>query len=303
VPRSWQEDFLEQLVTVSRQTGDPRLSSAKLHPRRKTASFTHPAVRWIECVFDTNRISGNSDSQVLVVECAVKRGTDIDGPLFEREHKRAQIGGDLNVEQGLVVLQYRWGYGRNEPFPLHDPRRVAEVINWTQAALRALFGHLEKHRNVLTAAITSGTEAGPVRDFTLALERYLEDLLVEGWDSLSWTTPLQYLGRQVPSGDLGFIDILARDRGTDDFVVIELKRDCSDDEVVGQLSRYMGWIKEHRAAFAGVGVRGIIVVHEVTPKLRAAAMAHDNVELFTYDVAIALFPVFLPGRTPTGTMK
>jgi Endonuclease NucS len=301
MPRSWQEVFFERLVTVSRQTGDPRLASTKLHPRKKTASFTHPEVRWIECVFDTNRISGDLDSQVLVVECAAKRGTDIDGSLLEREFKQAQIGGDVKIDESLVVLQYRWGYGRDEPFPLHDPRRINEVIDWTYAALRVLFGHLEKQRNVVTVTEASGDETGASVDFTLALEKYLEDFLVEGWDSLGWTAPLQYLGRQVPCGDLGFIDILAKDRGTGDFVVIELKRDRTDDEVVGQLSRYMGWIKEHRAGPTGVSVRSIIVVHEVTPKLRAAALAHDNVQLYTYNLAIALHPVALPGRSHTDT--
>jgi hypothetical protein len=291
MPRSWQDDFLEQLVTDSRQTGDPRLASAKLHPRKKTASFTHPAVRWIECVFDTNRISGNSDSQVLVVECAVKRGTDVDGPLLEQEHKKAQIAGDVMINQGVVVLQYRWGYGLDEPFRLHDPRRVAEVINWTHAALRVLFGHLERHRKPLAVATASGTDSGPVGEFTLVLEKYLEDLLVEGCDSLSWTMPLQYFGRQVPCGDLGFVDILARDSRTGDFVVIELKRDRSDDEVVGQLSRYMGWIKEYRAAAVGVSERGFIAVHEVTPKRRAAALAHENLQLYTYELALSLRPV------------
>ena len=47
-------------MTGSQQTGDPRLASAKLHPRKKTASFTHADVRWIECVFDTNRIRGKN---------------------------------------------------------------------------------------------------------------------------------------------------------------------------------------------------------------------------------------------------
>jgi len=303
MPRSWQEDFFERLVTVSRQTGDPRLASAKLHPRKKTASFTHSEVSWIECVFDTNRISGNPNSQVLVVKCAAKRGTDVDGPLLERELKQAQIGGEVRIDESLVVLQYRWGYGHDEPFPLHEPRRVGEVIDWTHAALRLLFGHLDRQRNVVTVTTASGTETGAPVDFTLALEKYLEDLLVQGWDSLGWTTALQYLGRQVPCGDLGFIDILAKDRSTGDFVVIELKRDRSDDEVVGQLSRYMGWIKEHRAGPTGVRVRGIIVVHEFTLKLRAAAMAHENVQLYTYNLAIALHPVALPGRNQTDTVK
>jgi RecB family endonuclease NucS len=118
---------------------------------------------------------------------------------------------------------------------------------------------------------------------------------VEQWDSLPWAAELEYLGRQV-AADEGFIDIFARDRSTGDFVVIELKKDQTDDEVVGQLSRYMGWAKERRAAPAGVKVRGIIVAHEATPKLRAAASAHDNVSLYLYKLALALQSVSLLGR-------
>lgn len=171
------------------------------------------------------------------------------------------------------------------------------------AALRVLFAHLEKHRNVVAAAAASGAETDTPADFTLAIEKYLEDMLVDGWGSLAWTTPLDYLGRQVPCADLGFIDILAEDRGTGDFVVIELKRDRTDDEVVGQLSRYMGWVREHRADTLGVGVRGVIVVHVVTPKLRSAALAHENVQLYTCHLAIALQPVALPGRSQTDKLK
>ena len=159
MPRSWQEDFFERLVTVSLQTGDPRLATAKLHPRKKTASFTHPDIRWIECVLDTNRMKSNPNVQVLVVECSTKRGSGIDGPHFERELKEAQIGGDVRIDDQLAMLQYQWGYGRDDVFPLHDPRRVTEVINWTHSALRLMFRHLEKRRNVLTASIT-GAESG-----------------------------------------------------------------------------------------------------------------------------------------------
>jgi RecB family endonuclease NucS len=85
--------------------------------------------------------------------------------------------------------------------------------------------------------------------------------------------------------------------------VIELKRDRTDDEVVGQLSRYMGWIMQHRAAPIGVSVRGIIVVHEVTPKLRAGALAHDKLQLYTYGLAVALQPVTLPRWGHTDTVR
>jgi hypothetical protein len=303
MPRSWQEDFFERLVTVSEQTADGRLPSAKAHPRKKTASFSHPQFRWIECVFDSNRITGNTQSQVLVLECAAKRGTEVDGPLLEKELKQAEVAGDVKLGDGLVLLQYRWGYGQDEPFPLHDPCRVKELIDWTHAALRVVFRHLERRQNLVTTTASSANDSGATQDYSLALEKYLEDLLVDGWDSLPWAASLEYIGRQVPCGDLGFIDILAKDRTSGDFVVIELKRDESDDEVVGQLSRYMGWIKEHRALPTCVGVKGIIVVHEVTPKLRSAIIPLSIVDLYTYDLAIALRPVALPGRSHLESAK
>jgi hypothetical protein len=296
MPRTWEEYVLERLVTISLQSGDRRLATAKLHRRRKSASFLHAAASRIECAFGTNRIAGNLSSQVVVIECEAKRGTDIECPLLERELKQAHIGGDVHVAGGTVLLQYRWGFGRDQPFPLHDPRRVQEVIDWAHAALRVLFAHLERRRDILTTTTPSSGETATAGNFTLALEKYLEDLIVSGWNTLEWGTALRYLGRQVPAGDLGNIDILARERESRDYVVIELKKGRSDDEVVGQLSRYMGWIREHRASPDGVGVRGIIVVHEVTPKLRAAAMAHENVELYTYALAIAVHAVASAGK-------
>jgi hypothetical protein len=258
----------------------------------------HPQLQWLECVFDSNRISGNQDSQVLVVECAPRRGTEVEEAALRKEFSAAGIGGDLRIDGGVVFAQYRWGFNRDATFPVHDPRQVQETIRWTLAVLKGLFDHLERRRQVIKATARSGAEEGGT-DYTLALEKYLEDLLVEQWEALPWSADLEYLGRQVPAGDLGFIDILARERSGGAFVVIELKRDQTDDEVIGQLSRYMGWVKERRATPAGVGVRGIIVVHEVSPKLRAAASAHDNVELYVYRLAVELQPVGLPGRTRT----
>jgi len=295
MPRSWQEDFFDRLVAASRGAGDARLATAKSHRRKKIGSFAHPQASWIECAFDTNRITGNQQSQVLVVEIKPKRASEIDSAALAAEIKNAGVGGDAQIKDGLILLQYRWGYGQGETFPLDDPRRLQEAVNWVHAALRVVFDHLERRRHVVTASVSADTAAPP--NYTLALEKYLEDMLVEGLESLPWAASLQYIGRQVPCGDLGFIDILTQDRATGDFVVIELKRDKTDDEVVGQLTRYMGWIKEHRADPSGVGVRGIIVVHEVTPRLRAAVLSLANVELYNYRLAIDLRPAGRPGRS------
>lgn len=292
MPASWQEDFFEKLVEASRQTGDARLATATLRPRKKTASYQHPQLQRIECVFDGNRVSRNEDSRVLVVECNPKRGTEIDDSALCKELSDAGAGGEMRVNDGTLFIQYRWGFGRETPFPVHDRNQVEQATQWTVAALKVLFDHVERRQKVVTAsALDQPTGCAP-SDFTLAIEQYLEDILVAQWKSLDWGADLEYVGRQVPCGTLGRIDILAKDRATGDFVVIELKRDQTDDEVIGQLSRYMGWAAEHRAAAQGVGVRGIVVVHEITPKLRAAASAHRNIEIFKYELTVAL------GRVP-----
>jgi hypothetical protein len=288
MPASWQEDFFEKLVEVSRQTGDARLATATVHPRKKTASYRHPQCQRIECSFGGNRINGNEDSRVLTVQCEPKRGTEIDESCLRKELAEAGADGEMRVNGAALVVQYRWGYGRETPFPVHDRHQVEQATRWTIAALGALFDHLERRQKVIVASDPDQAAGSSPPDFRLAIEQYLEDILVAQWDSLDWGADLEYLGRQVPCGTLGRIDILARDRATGDFVVIELKRDQTDDEVIGQLSRYMGWAAEHKAGPKGVSVRGIIVVHEITPKLRAAAMAHRNIEVYQYDLTVAL---------------
>jgi hypothetical protein len=295
MPRSWQEDFFEKLVEMAQAADDPRLASARVHRRKKTAGFDHPQLERAQCVFDTNRLNANPHSQVLVVECAPRRGTDIDGPALRREFTAAGISGDLHVDGSTVFAQSRWGYQRDAAFPVHDPREVKQAGQWALAVLKLLFDHLERRLKLLTRVPTS-VDVNSAADYTLALEKYLEDLLVDQWTSLPWAGTLEYLGRQVPCGNLGNLDILARDRTTGDFVVIELKKDRTDDEVVGQLSRYMGWIKEHRAAADSVKVRGIIVAHEATARLRSAVSAFDTVALFVYGVKIELQAVSLPGK-------
>jgi len=53
----------------------------------------------------------------------------------------------------------------------------------------------------------------------------------------------------------------------------------------------MGWIKQRRADHEGVGVRGIIVAHGATDRLRSAVLPHPNISLFTYQFSVALAPV------------
>ena len=71
------------------------------------------------------------------------------------------------------------------------------------------------------------------------------------------------------------------------FTVIELKKGKTDDEVFGQLSRYMGWCKKTHAR--SENVRGVIIAKQIGKKLWAAADGHDTpVELMEYDLKMSL---------------
>ena len=68
-------------------------------------------------------------------------------------------------------------------------------------------------------------------------------------------------------------------------ILNELKKNQTSDDTVGQLARYMGWIKEHKKDFA---VRGIIVAGQFDKKLNYAMKVVPNIEVFLYQVNFSL---------------
>jgi endonuclease NucS-like protein len=97
-------------------------------------------------------------------------------------------------------------------------------------------------------------------------------------------------GMEFPAGGR-FIDILAVDADKH-FVVIELKVSKGYDRVVGQLLRYMAWIREHHAE-PGQQVRGIIAAREISDDLRLACSYLTDVSLYEYELSVKLQKVKL----------
>ena len=121
-----------------------------------------------------------------------------------------------------------------------------------------------------------------LRDF---LAQNLETILVDGKKLRVYVDPSDRDGVEFPT-DVGPIDILAVDDETGDFVVFELKRASSPDRAIGQLSRYMGWVKQ--TVGKGQKVRGVIVAKTISQNLRYAVLVVPNVSLFEYEVRFTL---------------
>lgn len=92
-------------------------------------------------------------------------------------------------------------------------------------------------------------------------------------------------GIEFPVGGR-FIDILAVD-AKGGLVVIELKVSRGYDRVVGQLMRYVAWIRKNLAE-PSQSVRGAIVAREISEDLLLACSMVPGVELFEYELSLAL---------------
>ena len=127
---------------------------------------------------------------------------------------------------------------------------------------------------------------------SFALEVHLEEFMETNWPSIDFGRPLRIWtdendewGRQYSTA-VGVIDFLCEDKAANELVVVELKRGKSSDRVVGQILRYMGWVRETLAD--GRGVSGIIITHEYDDRVRYAVAELPRVEAWTYQVSFTL---------------
>jgi len=133
-----------------------------------------------------------------------------------------------------------------------------------------------------------GQASMEVERMEFAMEKYLEEFIEANFSKINFGAKLELYqdeensGRQYPT-PIGNIDLLAVDKEKKEFVVIELKKGRSSDVVIGQILRYMGWVKENLAK--DYDVRGIIIVKEKDERLEYALKLMPKVCLFIYSVS------------------
>src|SRR6266516_846896 len=125
------------------------------------------------------------------------------------------------------------------------------------------------------------------------LEAHLEEFLVGNWPSIGWGRALEiWSGPAGESGHqlatpVGRLDFLCIDHTTGALVVVELKRGRPSDKVVGQVARYMGYVRTQIAG-PDQAVDGLIVAHDADDALRYAVSAFPGLHLMTYEVTFQL---------------
>ena len=200
---------------------------------------------------------------------------------FSQKHHANQLWGmlknwiaDNNVQPGMRVLVKFDPTERHNEFPV-----IHLLLEGDTHAVAPVPPEIAEASQIYASEI-------PVR-----LERQLEDFLAANPNLIEPGLVLfrdedGRLGQQYPT-DVGVIDLLCR-RPTGEFVVVELKRSRVSDVVVGQISRYIGWVKKHLAA--DTPVFGLILSHEQDEALKYSVLGHSGLTLKYFKIRLELVP-------------
>lgn len=206
-------------------------------------------------------------------------------------------------ESGLVELDLMPEWPRGASFGvryaainnvLNEIARELEVDLWT---LDTIWWYLSgkqddgEDRDATSATAEVRTTEVAAR---FAIERHLHDYLFDNWMQIELSRDWELFvrdgepdaGYEFPT-PVGRIDLLARHRREAKWLVVELKRDKSSDAVVGQVLRYIGWIKAHLAQ-PGETVEGLVIAASGEVKLHYALSAVPSVSFKSYEVEFRL---------------
>ncbi len=173
-------------------------------------------------------------------------------------------------------------------FPMHTLAEISELQ--AQSLLEG----------VVVPPVTGESPSGIEDPNEFVLEKYLEDFIVSNFDTIFRGELKIYEDAEGNDGqqyatDIGPIDILAVEQKSKSFVVIELKKGSPSDQVVGQILRYMGWVKKTLCT-NGQGVKGLVICRDADLKLSFALEMTNNIDVRYYSVSFKLRDTPLTSR-------
>jgi restriction system protein len=190
-------------------------------------------------------------------------------------HRRKVLWGDTSIPRADMSRELRLSTG--------SIGTVSDISNHA-AEIQLLLG--SPHHGVSDLVSSNPEIEDPL---AFAMEKHLEDFLVENWDSTSlsqeysiWEDEGEMVGQQYAT-DAGPIDILAISKDKKRILVIELKRGRTSDAVVGQTLRYMGYVKE-QIAESDQSVEGAIIAFDDDQKTRWAIATVPSISFYRYQV-------------------
>ena len=205
-------------------------------------------------------------------------------------------------EAALKQIDVWPGFNRGESFGSryqkvnHTLCQLSAEVGIDLWTLDCLLDYVVKAGENDTAQIEEQTET---RAGEFVAEKHLQEFLVRNWDTTKLSQEWEIYndaddpeaGVEFPTG-VGPADLLLSHKTDHRLCVVELKRSQSRDKAVGQILRYIGWVRNHLDEIEGTSqetkVEGLLIVSKNSDHLRYALSATPDVRLQRYKVDFEL---------------
>lgn len=172
--------------------------------------------------------------------------------------------------------------------------QLSEAVGVDLWTLDALFWGLEIYDANIDQIEVINEENDLVALQRFGLEKHLHSFLFYNWGSIAAFNDWQIyeedgdiVGYEYNTGEVGKIDLLARHKTKNRWLIIELKRNQSSDQTIGQILRYMGWVSEKLADHDAI-IEGLVISHTSDRRIQYALKHVQNVKHLLYEVQFLL---------------
>jgi restriction system protein len=253
--------------------------------------------KWMALHPDKSRISAGLSCGALWVVCkGLKPGDTVLCPDGAGSYRVGEIAGDYQYVPGGNLPHRRPVRWLDVLIPrdsMSEALRNSTGSIGTVSEVTAYADEIERLIGATAAPRIVATDSTIEDPIAFAMESHLEHFLVANWGQTEFGQAFtifeedgEQVGKQYET-DAGRIDILAVSKDRKRLLVIELKRGRMSDVVVGQLLRYMGYVKEELAEPEQT-VEGVVIGLEDDQKLRWAIAPVPAVKFYRYQINFKL---------------
>jgi restriction system protein len=253
--------------------------------------------KWMALHPNKSKISAGLSCGALWVVCkGLKVGDVVLCPDGAGVYRVGEIAGDYHYVPGGNLPHRRPVRWLDVSIPRESMSESLRHSAGSIGTVSEVTAYAEEISKLIGAAAAPGIVAtdSTIEDpVAFAMESHLEHFLVANWGQTAFGQAFtifeedgEQVGKQYET-DAGRIDILAVSKDRKRLLVIELKRGRTSDVVVGQLLRYMGYVKEELAEPEQT-VEGVVIGLEDDQKLRWAIAPVPAVKFYRYQINFKL---------------
>lgn len=240
--------------------------------------------------------AGLACGQTFTLAFSLSRNDLIVSPNGQGQYQIGRINGDYYYLAAGPLPHRRpvdWVTGLIDKNDLSDSLRKSLATQGTVTRLEEHGAEIEAllGASMRPALVISHQDIENPSSF--ALEKHLEEFLIANWSKTELAKNYdifeedgQVIGQQYET-DTGRIDILAISKDRKELLVIELKRGRASDVVVGQIQRYMGFVKEELCE-PGQSVHGLIIGLDDDLRIRRALSVTQGIDFYRYEIGFRL---------------